>query len=411
MKGSWVEVERPGGDRFPAYLSKPAQGSGPGLILCHEIFGVNDDMRRLGDLFAEEGYVTLVPDLFWRLKPQIELGSGEADLRRAFDLAARFDATAAAIGDVKAAISALRHEPACKGKIGILGHCLGGRLAVMAAEAGSVDCAISYDGVGIETALTTLPPISIPMVLHFAGADQFIPESAVQAIRRHFEGRPDVEIYVYPGIDHGFSNPGRPSYDKQAADMAHTRTIALLRRIMGPHYDLSALWEAHRACEFITRDADATMRTMVDEPYVNHIPTLTGGYGREYLRRFYKHHFIPKSPRDIRSIPISRTIGADRVVNEVLLCFTHDCEIDWMLPGVPPTGRYVEVPLVGIITFRGDKLMHEHIYWDQASVLVQIGLLDPARLPVAGVESARKVLDPSLPSNLLMKNWESSANG
>ena len=409
MKGSWIEVEASGG-RFAAYLSKPVQGSGPGLILCHEIFGVNEDMRRLGDLFAEEGYVTLVPDLFSRLAPRIELGNGEADLQRALDLAAHFDTTAAS-GDIKAAISALRRESACKGKIGVLGHCLGGRLAAMTAAAGDVDCAVSYCGVGIEATLRSLPPISVPMVLHFAGADRFLPDSAVQMVRRHFEGRPDVEIYVYPGVDHGFANPGRPSYDKQAADMAHTRTMALLRRVMGPRYDLSALWEAHRACEFITRDADATMRTMVDEPYVNHIPTLTGGYGREYLRRFYKHHFIPKSPRDIRSIPISRTIGADRVVNEVLLCFTHDCEIDWMLPGVPPTGKYVEVPLVGIITFRGDKLMHEHIYWDQASVLVQIGLLDPAGLPVAGIESARKVLDPSLPSNLLMKNWESSAHG
>ena len=117
-------------------------------------------------------------------------------------------------------------------------------------------------------------------------------------------------------------------------------------------------------------------------------------------------HFIPKSPQDTRAIPISRTIGADRVVNEVLFCFTHDCEIDWMLPGVAPTGRYVEVPLVGIITFRGDKLMHEHIYWDQASVLVQIGLLDPRGLPVVGAQAARKVLHPELPSNTLIQDWK-----
>jgi carboxymethylenebutenolidase len=192
--------------------------------------------------------------------------------------------------------------------------------------------------------------------------------------------------------------------------MAHTRTIALLRRVLGPQYDLSALWEAHRACEFVTRDADATMRTMVDEPYVNHIPTLTGGYGHDDLYRFYKYHFIPTSPKDIRSIPISRTVGADRVVNEVLISFTHDCEVEWMLPGVAPTGKRVEVALVGIITFRGDKLMHEHIYWDQAAVLVQLGLLDPAGRPGAGADSARKVLDPSLPSNRLMKNWKASGH-
>ena len=147
---------------------------------------------------------------------------------------------------------------------------------------------------------------------------------------------------------------------------------------------------------------------MVDEPYVNHVPTLTGGYGQADLHRFYKHHFIPKNPKDSRSIPISRTVGVDRVVNEGVLCFTHDTEIDWMLPGVKPTGKYVEVALVGIITFRGGKLCHEHIYWDQASVLVQVGLLDPSGLPVAGVESAKKVLDPSHPANALMPNWADS---
>jgi len=147
------------------------------------------------------------------------------------------------------------------------------------------------------------------------------------------------------------------------------------------------------------------MRTMVAQPYVNHVPTMTGGFGQAELHRFYRDHFIPGNPADMRSIPISRTVGVDRIVNEGILCFTHDREIEWMLPGVAPTGRYVEVALVGIVTFRGDKLVHEHIYWDQASVLVQIGLLDPSGLPVAGVESARKVLHPELPSNGLMRHW------
>ena len=108
-------------------------------------------------------------------------------------------------------------------------------------------------------------------------------------------------------------------------------------------------------------------------------------------------------------VPISRTIGADSLVDEMLVSFTHDVEIDWMLPGVPPTGRCVEVPVVAIVGFRGDKLYHEHIYWDQASVLVQIGLLDPARLPVAGSETARKLVDERRPSNTLMKRWAESA--
>ncbi len=150
------------------------------------------------------------------------------------------------------------------------------------------------------------------------------------------------------------------------------------------------------------------MSTMVNAPYVNHIPTMTGGVGQADLSRFYAHHFIPKTPSDTRLVPISRTIGADRVVDEMLFCFTHDIEIDWMLPGIAPTGKYVEIPLVAIVCFRGDKLYHEHIYGDQASVLVQIGKLDPSSLPVAGIETARKLIDETSPSNSMMKAWATS---
>ena len=408
MKGQWIEVGAADGGKFRGYLSLPRQGSGPGLVLCQEIFGVNEGIRRLADLFAEEGYVVLAPDLFWRLQPGLELD--EADAQQAMGHAQRFDARLG-VQDIGACVDALRSHPACKGRIGVLGQCLGGRMAVLTAAAGVVDCAVSYYGVGIDAVLPQLGEIKVPMVLHFAGADRLVKPEAVAAIRGHFAGRDDVEVYVYPGVDHAFANPARSNFNKQANDMAHTRTLALLRRVMGPHYDLNALWEAHRACEFDLRDADATIETMVDEPYVNHIPTMTGGYGRELLRRFYRDHFIPKSPKDTRAIPISRTLGVDCVVNEVLFCFTHDCEIDWMLPGVPPTGKYVEVGLVGIVTFRGDKLMHEHIYWDQASVLVQIGLLDPKGLPVLGVESARKLIDPSRPSNTLIAGWTEPARG
>ena len=132
------------------------------------------------------------------------------------------------------------------------------------------------------------------------------------------------------------------------------------------------------------------MKTMVAEPYVNHIPTMTGGVGAEELARFYQHHFVNGNPADTKLIPVSRTVGADRVVDEMLFCFTHDREIDWMLPGVAPTGKYVEVPLVAIVCFRGNKLYHEHIYWDQASVLAQIGLIDKNSLPVAGVEQRQE---------------------
>jgi carboxymethylenebutenolidase len=176
-------------------------------------------------------------------------------------------------------------------------------------------------------------------------------------------------------------------------------------------HNLETLWEEHCRYEFETRDVDATMATMVAEPYVNHIPTMTGGVGHDQLKRFYKYHFIGGNPPDTAMIPVSRTVGADRIVDEMIFRFTHTSSVDWMLPGVPPTGRTVEIPLVAIVQFRDGRLAHEHIYWDQASVLVQIGLLDPAGLPVAGAETARKVLDPTQPSNRLMgEAWASSAD-
>jgi len=173
--------------------------------------------------------------------------------------------------------------------------------------------------------------------------------------------------------------------------------------------DLVAVWEAHCRYEFETRDVDGTMATMVAEPYVNHIPTMTGGVGHSQLKRFYKYHFIGGNPADTELAPISRTVGADQIVDEMLFKFTHTSEVDWILPGVKPTGRRVEIPLVAIVRFVDGKIAHEHIYWDQASVLVQVGLLEPAGLPVAGVEIARKVVDNTLPSNELMTRWESSA--
>lgn len=175
--------------------------------------------------------------------------------------------------------------------------------------------------------------------------------------------------------------------------------------------DLVSLWEAHCRYEFETRDVNATMATMVAEPYVNHVPTMTGGVGYDQLKRFYKYHFIGANPPDFRMVPVSRTVGASSLVDEFIVYFTHSSQIDWLLPGVAPSGRKVELPMVAIVNFQGDKLISEHIYWDQASVLVQVGLLDAAGLPVAGAETARKVLDPMLPSNRMMARWDDSATG
>jgi carboxymethylenebutenolidase len=165
---------------------------------------------------------------------------------------------------------------------------------------------------------------------------------------------------------------------------------------------LRDLWEEHVRDEFVTRNTEETLATMVEDAYVNHIPVLTGGVGRDELREFYATRFIPRMPPDTEMIPISRTIGTDQLVDEMVFKFTHTINMDWMLPGIAPTGKQVEVPLVAIVHFREGKLAHEHIYWDQASVLVQLGLLDASTLPVTGVESARKALNASLPSNVLI---------
>ncbi len=165
---------------------------------------------------------------------------------------------------------------------------------------------------------------------------------------------------------------------------------------------LGAMFDAHTDAEFKTRDIEATMATMGDTPHVTHVPTMTGGFGREDVRRFYDTWFIGHWPEDTEITPVSRTVGEDRVVDEVIISFTHDCEMPAILPGVKPTGRKVAIPFVVVAGFAGGKVAFERIYWDQASLLAQIGLIDAAKLPVSGAEQAARVLDPGLPSNTLI---------
>ena len=391
MSEDGIRIPTGAGRTLRGYLAVPATGSGPGMLLIDDQAG-NGGPRPLADLYAAEGYIVLCPEAL----------AGDEE--------------------VAAAIAALRERGECTGGIAALGFGHGAMMALRAAAEGRVACAVCYCLDGIETALDLVQRITCPVGLHFAGNDptalpvamarlkEAVANAAAAASREgNRTSRPEVEIHVYPGAKAGFARRGDPHFDRAAAGFAHSRSVALLRRVMGPHYDLEALWEAHIRYEFETRDVAATMATMVPEPYVNHVPVMTGGVGQGDLARFYSNHFIPKCPADISMVPVSRTIGADRIVDEMIVSFTHDVEIDWMLPGVAPTGRRVEVPLVAIVGFRGDKLYHEHIYWDQASVLVQIGLLDTKGLPVAGAETAKKLLDETLPSNTLIKRWSSSA--
>jgi carboxymethylenebutenolidase len=167
--------------------------------------------------------------------------------------------------------------------------------------------------------------------------------------------------------------------------------------------EMVRLWELHTQLEFATKDAVATVATMSSDNYVNHVPVMTGGRGRDEMIEFYGKHFIPQMPADAKLRLFARTVGQDRLIDEFIFSFTHDTEMDWMLPGIPPTHRKVEVPTVVVVQFKEDKIATERIYWDQASVLVQLGLLDPTGLPIVGVASARKFEDHRLPSNELIQ--------
>ena len=392
----------------------PPEGSGPGLVLLHERFGVDASMRDLADRYAEEGYVVMVPDLSRRIGREVAgdvaPGRGDAGSANALAVSGFLDADGAD-DDIADTLAALRAHPSHRGKIGALGYGVGGRFACVAAARADVDCAIGYYPVGLEDALNEPAAIRCPLMLHVAGGDApgdaHLRERAQQALA----GRPGVELYTYPGCGRGFASPARAEYDKPASMMAYSRSLAMLRRVLGPIYDFNALWEEHCYHEFVARNPDDVMPTMVAEPYVNHIPTMTGGVGHDELKRFYTHHFVHSNPADTRLIPISRTIGADRVVDEFIFCCTHDREIDWLLPGLAPTGQYFEVPMLAVICFRGNKLYNEHIYWDQASVLAQIGAIDPTGLPIAGAQSAKKLLDETLPSNTLMARAWSDSEG
>lgn len=164
------------------------------------------------------------------------------------------------------------------------------------------------------------------------------------------------------------------------------------------------MWERHMAAEFQTKSTDATMATMTSDPFVNHVPVMTGGIGYDDVRRFYSTYFIPGQPPDTEVVPVARTVGKDRVVDELIHKFTHTVEMPWILPGIRPTGRRVEIAVIVVVQFKDGKIAGERIYWDQASVLAQVGLIDAGKLPATASEASRKVVDPAKePSNSLIK--------
>ncbi|KAF5370068.1 hypothetical protein D9758_001389 [Tetrapyrgos nigripes] len=215
-----------------------------------------------------------------------------------------------------------------------------------------------------------------------------------------------VTVHRYSNSTPHFILPQAADYDPGAATLAHSRTLVFLRKILGgPIFDIEAVWEEHTYFEFEVRNLSKTLGTMVAEPYVNHVPTMTGGVGRKALTAFYRDHFIFANPADTELQLVSRTVGSDRIIDEFVFKLTHDRIVDWLLPGIPPSGKKLEIPFVAVVNVRGDRLYHEHIWWDQGTALMQAGIIPShiphplpngqqrLRLPVAGVECARLLVD------------------
>ncbi|KAF8639983.1 hypothetical protein AX17_001229 [Amanita inopinata Kibby_2008] len=250
-----------------------------------------------------------------------------------------------------------------------------------------VSCLVAYSFV-------LKSPLPFPTLLHLPSGLTIQPPSS------------EAISYTYTSPSPYFVLPHTTGYDSGSASVAHSRTLAFLRKhVGGPLFDLEAIWDEHTYFEFEVRSVAKTMGTMVAEPYVNHVPTMAGGVGRQELTAFYRDHFIFSNPADAKLHVISRTVGPDRVVDEFIYQVTHDRVIDWLLPGVPPSGNKLSIPMLAVVNIRGDRLYHEHIWWDQATALRQAGVLPThlpyatpegiklLRIPVAGVHVAEKLID------------------
>ncbi|KAF5981658.1 carboxymethylenebutenolidase [Fusarium coicis] len=211
-----------------------------------------------------------------------------------------------------------------------------------------------------------------------------------------------VTAYNYPETtSYLFGTPFSQDFSYNLESVSHSRSLSFLKPLMnGPYFDLEVIWDEHTYWEFENRSVENTMSTM-----------MTGGIGREKLTAFYRDHFIFQNPPDTETYLISRSLGIDRVIDEFLFICTHHSQIDWLAPGIPPTGRKLEVPFTAVVNIRGDRLYHEHIGWDQGTVLAQLGLMPSYlpyphpvpnsqgqekleyRVPVAGVETANKMRD------------------
>ncbi|MGB3691415.1 MAG: dienelactone hydrolase family protein [Spirulinaceae cyanobacterium] len=233
MNSEEIMIKAVDGGSFKAYLAKPAVEAAPGLILIQEIFGVNQVMRDLADSYTEAGYLVIVPDLFWRQEPGVQLSDqSEAEGQQALELYEGFSEDKG-IDDLVVTLNTIRSMPNCSGKVGSVGYCLGGKLAYLMASRTNTDCDISYYGVGIENSLDELASIKTPTILHLAEEDEFVPPEARALIIDAFNYHPGVTLYTYSNVNHGFARVGGQSYDQQAATLANQRTKEFLEKHLG----------------------------------------------------------------------------------------------------------------------------------------------------------------------------------
>ena len=217
---------------FDAYLAVPPSGSGPGILLIQEIFGINEHIRQEADRWAAKGFVVLAPDLFWRLKPNLELGYGEEDFQKALDYYRRFDEEKG-LADLRESAEFLRDYKLCTGRIASLGFCLGGKLSFRLASCFNLNAAVCYYGVSIEDHLDEANNIRCKTLLHFAELDRFVPPASFEKIKKELEERPNFEIQLYSGVDHGFNCDARESYNEAASHQARLRSEELLKAELG----------------------------------------------------------------------------------------------------------------------------------------------------------------------------------
>jgi carboxymethylenebutenolidase len=222
----WIDIPA-GPDSFGAYLALPKSGKGPAVIIIQEIFGVNSHIRAVADQYAQDGYVAIAPDIFWRTQPRVELTYAGADRDKGIELLQKTNVELA-VADIGATAAALRAMPEVTGKVAAIGYCFGGRLAYLAAAQGTLDAAVAYYGGGIQNQLDVVPNIKVPMQFHYGELDAHIPMSAVGEVKERFAGRDDAQFHIYPNADHGFNCSDRASYHQHSAALAHGRTLTFL---------------------------------------------------------------------------------------------------------------------------------------------------------------------------------------